>query len=155
MSQPERTRLSGWERDDAPGAWWRRGRDPIGRHTLIAAVLGVLAAALIGAFLDPFSLNTADDRANAEERSWQAAYDRVYDDAFAGGVPEGRADWIADQLVDRAAAANSEWADAFRAGWRDGWQSAIAAMRAAAEQAGLPSTYTEFRVLDRLPPRPP
>ena len=153
MSGRERTQLSGWDREEDARAWWQRGRDPIGRHTLLAAVLGVLAAALIGALLDPLSLSTADDLAAAEQRSWQAAYDRVYDAAFNDGIPEGRADWIAAQLTGDAA--DSVWADAFRTGWSEGWTEAIAAMRAAAADAGLPAGHTEFRVLDALPPTPP
>ena len=155
MSEPERTRLSGWEPGDTAAAWWQRGRDPIGRHTLTAAVLGVLVAALIGALLDPLSLDTADDLAAAEERTWQAAYDRVYDGAFEDGRPEGRTDWIAEQLTAGGEGADSAWADAFRAGWSEGWQEAITAMRAAAEAAGLPDGYTEFRVLEALPATPP
>ena len=153
MSGRERTQLSGWDREEDARAWWQRGRDPIGRHTLLAAVLGVLAAALIGALLDPLSLSTADDLAAAEQRSWQAAYDRVYDAAFNDGIPEGRADWIAAQLVGDAA--DSVWAESFRTGWSEGWTEAIAAMRAAAADAGLPAGHTEFRVLDALPPTPP
>lgn len=153
MSERERTQLSGWDREEDARVWWQRGRDPIGRHTLLAAVLGVLAAALIGALLDPLSLSTADDLAAAEQRSWQTAYDRVYDAAFNDGIPEGRADWIADQLIIEAA--NSVWAESFLAGWGEGWTEAISAMRAAAEDAGLPAGHTEFRVLDALPPTPP
>lgn len=153
MTGPERTQLSGWDREEDARPWWQRGRDPIGRHTLIAAVLGVLAAALIGALLDPLSLSTADDLAAAEQRSWQTAYDRVYDDAFNDGIPEGRADWIATQLVDDTS--DSPWAESFRAGWSEGWTDAIAALRAAAQDAGLPPGHTEYRVLDALPPTPP
>ena len=151
----EPRQLAGWGESGDRASWWRRPRDPIGLHTLAAAALAVLAAALIGALLDPLSLDTADDIAAAERQAWQAAYERVYDAAFDAAAPEGRIDELARALSARPDNSESAWAAALLDGWARGWREAIAAMRAAAEAAGLPAGYTEFRVLDQLPPLPP
>ena len=143
--------IRGWGRGSAGGGW-RGSRDPIGRHTVIAAVLGLAAAALIGATLDPFNFQTADDQRRAE----QAAYDIAFADALprgeADGIPHGRTEWIGNRLQARNAAAGP-WADAFRQGWTDGWNDALAALRQAALDADLPPGYTEFDVLANIPRR--
>lgn len=144
--------IRGWGRGSADTGGWRRSRDPIGRHTMIAAILGVIAAALIGATADPFNFQTADDRRRAE----QAAYDTAFNEARplgeTDGVPHGRTEWIGSRL-QADPAATGPWADAFRQGWAQGWNDALDAMHKAATQAGLPPGYTEFDVLDATPRR--
>ena len=138
--------IRGWGGGSRGGRGWRRSSDPIGLHTAVAAVLGVVIAALIGATLDPFNMQTSDDQRRAE----QAAYDEAFAEARpageAAGVPHGRTEWIGNR-IDADAALTGEWADAFRQGWNEGWNDALAALRSAAEQAGLPPDYTEFDVL--------
>ena len=66
--------LEGWGEGDRERVWWKRGYDPIGRHTMVAVILGVVMAALIGATLDPLNLRTTDDLKRAELAAYEAAY---------------------------------------------------------------------------------
>ena len=146
-------RLEGWGSEDRERSWWKRGYDPIGRHTMVAAVLGVLMAALIGATLDPLNLRTSDDLKRAEQAAYDEAYASVEARGYADGLPYGEVQHLGTRIVDEGAGAASPYAEQFRTGWTQGWNEALAALRSTAEDEGLPSDYTEFRVLDQLAPR--
>ena len=148
-----RTRLEGWGREDRERSWWRRGYDPIGRHTMVATVLGVLLAALIGATLDPFNLRTSDDLKRAEQAAYDTAYAAVEPEGYADGLPYGEVQHLGLRIVEEGAGAESPVGEQFRLGWRQGWNDAIDAMRESAIEVGLAEGYTEFRVLDRFTPR--
>ncbi len=149
----QRRRLEGWGSEDRERSWWRRGYDPIGRHTMVATVLGVLVAALIGATLDPFNLRTADDLERAEMRAYELAYAEVEADGYADGLPYGEVQHLGERIVVDGAGANSIYGEQFRIGWSQGWNDALDRLRQIAEAEGLPESYTEFRVLDSLPLR--
>ncbi|MDE2966932.1 MAG: hypothetical protein OXS30_05540 [Chloroflexota bacterium] len=149
----ERRRLEGWGTDDRERSWWRRGRDPIGRHTMVASVLGVLLAALIGATLDPFNLRTADDLRRAEQAAYELSYIEVETDGYMDGLPYGEVQHLGERIVIRGEGENAPYAEQFRAGWTQGWNDALDAMRDAASAAELPEDYTEFRVLESMPRR--
>ncbi len=151
MSQ--RQRLEGWGTEDRERSWWRRGRDPIGRHTMVAAVLGVLFAALVGATLDPLNLRTSDDLRRAELAAYEAAYAAVESEGYADGLPYGEVQHLGERIVTAGEGDDAAYAQRFRAGWTQGWNDALEAMRQAALEQGLPDGYTEYRVLDSLPPR--
>ena len=151
MSQ--RQRLEGWGTEDRERSWWRRGRDTIGRHTMVAAVLGVLFAALVGATLDPFNLRTSDDLRRAELATYEAAYAAVESEGYADGLPYGEVQHLGERIVTAGEGDDAAYAQRFRAGWTQGWNDALEAMRQAASAQGLPDGYTEYRVLDSLPPR--
>lgn len=151
MSQ--RQRLGGWGTEDRERSWWRRGRDPIGRHTMVAAVLGVLFAALVGATLDPFNLRTSDDLRRAELAAYEAAYAAVESQGYADGLPYGEVQHLGERIVTAGEGGDAAYAQRFRAGWTQGWNDALEAMRQAALAQGLPDGYTEYRVLDSLSPR--
>ena len=129
---------------------WRRNRDPIGRHTMIAAVLGVIAAALIGLAADPFNFRTSDDLRRAEELEYRIAYAAIADEAYADGQPYGRLERLGLEIVNRGEGIDTLYGAAYAEGWTEGWNESAAAMREAAEAAGLPAGYTEFEVLDGL-----
>ena len=148
-----RHRLEGWGTEDRERSWWRRGYDPIGRHTMVATVLGVLIAALIGATADPFNLRTADDLRRAEATAYEIAFSGVQEEGYAAGVPFGEVQQLGEQIVVRGEGEHSPYATQFRTGWTEGWNDALKAMREAAVREGLPEGYTEFRVLDSLPRR--
>ena len=152
MSERPR-RLEGWGTEDRQRSWWRRGYDPIGRHTMVATVLGVLIAALVGATADPFNLRTADDLRRAEVLAYDIAFADVQDEGYAAGVPYGEVQYLEEEIVDERAGEDSPYAEQFRRGWTEGWNAALAALRAAAVAEELPPEYTEFRVLDSLPVR--
>ena len=142
--------LEGWGSEDRERSWWRRGYDPIGRHTMVAAVLGVLLAALIGATLDPFNLRTADDLRRAEQAAYEIAYNAVEAEGYEDGLPYGEVQHLGEQIVVEGAGEGTPYANRFRTGWTQGWNDALDAMQDAAEAEGLPSNYTEFRVLDAI-----
>ena len=144
-----RTKLEFWGTDEVERVWWKRGRDPIGRHTMVAAVLGVLLAALIGAAFDPLNLRTADDLRRAELAAWELAYAAIEADGYADGVPYGEVEHLGAEIVASGAGGDSAYAQRFRVGWQAGWNDALDALRAAAEEQGLPAGYTEFRVLEQ------
>ena len=149
MSQ-RRTSLSTWGTDDLEGSWWRRGRDPIGRHTMVAAVLGVLMAALIGAIFDPFNLRTADDLRRSEVAAYDAAFAAIEAEGYADGLPFGEVEHIGQQIVGTGEGAETPFGLQFEIGWSEGWNEALDAMRKAAIEVGLPEDYTEFQVLDEI-----
>lgn len=149
----QRGRLQGWNTEDGERSWWRRGYDPIGRHTMVATVLGVLIAALIGATVDPFNLRTEDDLRRAEAAAYEIAFADVEDEGYAAGVPFGELQYLGSHIVDQGAGADTAYGQRFRAGWIEGWNDALQALREAAVAEGLPEEYTEFRVLDSLPAR--
>ncbi len=143
-------RLEGWGSSDREQPWWRRGYDPIGRHTMVAAVLGVLMAALIGATLDPFNLRTADDLRRAETAAYEVAYAAVEAEGNADGLPFGEVQHLGERIVIDGEGAETLYGQQFSSGWKRGWNDALDALRNSAEAEGLPANYTEFRVLDQM-----
>ena len=152
MSERPR-RLEGWGSEDRERSWWKRGYDPIGRHTMVAAVLGVLMAALIGATLDPLNLRTSDDLKRAEQAAYDDAYASVEARGYADGLPFGETQHLGRRIVSDGEGAETAYGQQFRIGWMQGWNDALAALRAAAVDEGLPEGYTEFRVLDSMSSR--
>lgn len=149
MSQ-RRTSLNTWGTEDRDDSWWRRGRDPIGRHTMVATVMGVLMAALIGATLDPFNLRTADDLRRAEEAAYDVAFAAIEAEGYADGLPFGEVEHIGEQIVQRGEGDETLFGLQFELGWTAGWNEALEAMREAAIAQGLPENYTEFQVLEEI-----
>ena len=146
----QRSRLEGWGSEDRERSWWRRGYDPIGRHTMVATVLGVLVAALIGATLDPFNLRTADDLERAEMRAYELAYAEVEADGYADGLPYGEVQHLGERIVIEGEGAGTSYGQQFSIGWTQGWNESLDTMREVAEAEGLPESYTEFRVLSEM-----
>ena len=142
--------LEGWGEGDRERVWWKRGYDPIGRHTMVAVVLGIVMAALIGATLDPLNLRTTDDLKRAELAAYEAAYAAIEADGYADGVPYGEVQYLGEEIVDHGAGDESGYGQQFGVGWKQGWNDALDAMEESAEAVGLPSNYTEFRVLDKV-----
>jgi len=120
---------------------------------MVATVLGVLIAALIGATADPFNLRTADDLRRAEATAYEIAFSDIQEEGYAAGVPFGEVQHLGSQIVEQGAGASSGYGQQFRVGWTEGWNDALTVMREAAVAEGLPEGYTEFRVLDSLPRR--
>ena len=145
-----RTSLQTWGTDEQEQSWWRRGRDPIGRHTMVATVLGVLLAALIGATLDPFNMRTSDDVRRAEDAAYAEAFAAVETQGYRDGLPYGEVERLGERIVGEGEGADTPFGIQFSVGWIQGWNDALDAMREAAVEAGLPENYTEFRVLQAM-----
>ena len=149
----QRTTLSGWGEGEIEHVWWKRGRDPIGRHTMVAAIAGVLLAALVGAIFDPLNMQTQDDIRRAERAAHAEAYDETEPLGYTDGVPYGEVEHLGQRIVDEGQGAETSYGASFSEGWREGWNDAIVAMESVATEVGLEEGYTEFRVLDQLPRR--
>ncbi len=145
-----RTTLSTWGTEDREGSWWRRGRDPLGRHTMVAAVLGVLMAALIGATLDPFNLRTADDARRAEQAAYEAAFAAIESEGYEDGLPYGEVEHLGQRVVTEGMGADTSYGQQFSIGWTQGWNDALDTMSETAIGQGLPRDYTEFRILEAM-----
>ena len=142
--------LEGWGEGDRERVWWKRGYDPIGRHTMVAVILGVVMAALIGATLDPLNLRTTDDLKRAELAAYEAAYAAIEAEGYADGVPYGEVQYLGREIVANGEGIGSDYGQEFGKGWIAGWNEALDAMLESAEAVGLPAGYTEFRVLDQV-----
>ena len=142
--------LEGWGEGQRERVWWKRGYDPIGRHTMVAVVLGIVMAALIGATLDPLNLRTADDLKRAELAAYEVAYAAIEADGYAEGIPYGEVQYLGREIVDDGAGNDSGYGQQFEVGWKQGWNDALDAMQESAEAQGLPTDYTEFRVLEQI-----
>jgi len=117
---------------------------------MVATVLGVLLAALIGATLDPFNLRTSDDLRRAEEAAYAEAYVAVENQGHADGLPYGEVERLGERIVLAGEGVDTPYGEQFQIGWREGWNDALEAMRRAAIDVGLPEDYTEFRVLEAM-----
>ena len=146
----QRHRLTGWGEGDTESVWWKRGRDPIGRHTMVAVIMGVVVAAIVGALFDPLNMQTADDIRRAEEAAHAEAYVAAEPLGYRDGVPYGEVEYLGAQIVGSDDGAESPYGASFSDGWREGWNDALDAMRASAMETGLPEGYTEYRVLDEM-----
>lgn len=150
MSAPPSSGVRGWGRHGRHFSDWRRERSWLGRHTLLAALAGlalpIIVAALTGVFeaTPPEAVRApaeGDIYAQAPE-VWDAAYEEVFPLEYAAVLTE--------LVVERGQDGASEWARGVRDGWAEGWNQAVAAMRRAAEDAALPESYAEWRVLNDM-----
>lgn len=151
--QQRRRVLEGWGSADEEQDWWRRGRDPIGRHTMFAALFAVLFAALIGALLDPLNLRTEDDLDREEAAAYEIRYQETEPSGYEAGRPFGDVQQMGAEIVGKGEGADTPYGQQFAAGWVDGWNEALAALEASAVEVGLPGDYTEFRVLGAMAER--
>ena len=117
---------------------------------MVAVVLGVLLAAVIGATLDPFNMQTDDDLLRAERAAYDIAYAEVQAAGHADGLPYGEVEHLAERIVQDGEGADTPYGVQFSDGWITGWNDALEALRVAAEAEGLPDNYTEFRILDEM-----
>lgn len=149
---------------------WMPRRDWIGRHIVVAAIVGGIAAALLSwvlfAFIKPWdsdallsAARNADEAAEeARNAGFQQGYDEVFDDALAAAVEAARVSALIDLVIHSGAGGDAAWAMGVRHGWADGWNDALDAMRQTSVDAGVPPDATEFRTLAeasrRSPPLP-
>ena len=152
MSERRRRALEGWGEADPHRGTWRRNRDWVGRHTILAVLLGGAVAALVGValleFVDPLSATPQGNAAAIEQEAMQAAYAAVWDTALAEAIAEARTTALADLVVSGEQGGETEWALGFREGWASGWNEALQAMRQASLDADLPERAPEFYILD-------
>ena len=157
MSQQRPRPLRGWGEVDADRVGWRRNRDWIGRHTIIAVILGGAFAALIGIlatnFIAPLSTSPQGRIAEIEREARGAAFAEAWEGALAAAVIDARIVALADLLAEDAQGADAPWAIGFRDGWADGWNGALEAMRDASLDSGARPGSPEVKMLDDVPRR--
>jgi len=82
--------VSGWGRTGQDYDDWRRERSWLGRHTLLAALLGVAVPVLLGALAGVYENvpNTLETPANL-----RALAPDAWDAAYTAALPAARVDW--------------------------------------------------------------
>lgn len=157
MSERRARALEGWGQSDPHRGTWRRNRDWVGRHTIVAVILGGALAALIGyaliTFVDELSATPQGDIEAIENEAMQRSYAAAWEDALAVAMAEARTETIAELIAVDDRGGDAEWAVGFRDGWAAGWNDALDAMRQASEQAGLRANAPEFYILENTPRR--
>ena len=157
MSAQRPRPLRGWGEVDADRVGWRRNRDWIGRHTIIAVILGGAFAALIGIlatnFIAPLSTSPQGRIAEIEREARGAAFAEAWEGALAAAVIDARIVALADLLAEDAQGADAPWATGFRDGWAHGWNEALDAMRDASLDSGARPGSPEVKMLDDVPRR--
>ncbi len=117
--------------------------------TVIAIILGWLVIAVIGETVVSQERQIDEIRYEALESTFNAAIEDAVRDAREEFITLEIARILSDQQV----AAESDWANGFRAGWSDGWNDALDAMRAASIDAGATEDSLELQTLNAAPER--
>ncbi len=157
MSEQRGRPLRGWGEVEADRVGWRRNRDWIGRHTIIAVILGGAFAALIGILattcIAPLSTSPQGRIAEIEREARGAAFEAAWEGALTAAVFDARIVALADLVVNDAQVGDAPWAVGFRNGWADGWNDALEAMRDASLDSGARDGSPEVKMLDDIPRR--
>ncbi len=109
-----------------------------------AIFVGWLVIAVIEDTLGPQERQIAKIRYEALESTYYATIEDAHRDAREAFTTLEIARILSDQQVG----AESDWANGFRAGWSDGWNDALNAMRAASIDAGATEDSLELQTLN-------
>ena len=138
------------ERTSATGAWLPPGQRIRPALTwflvgaVIAALVGWLGLLLAGEIVE----SEAERIAKIKNDSALAAYSLAIAEAEAEAIEDQVTLEIARLLMESDSAPGSNWANAFRSGWADGWNDALDAMGAASLEAGAAADSPELAALD-------
>ena len=152
MSEQRPRPLRGWGATDPERIGWRRNRDWIGRHTILAAIAGGVLAAAIGyailSWVPALSATPRGDVRTVEQAAMRESYAASFEDALVQAVAQARIVELADRAVYADEGGDAAWAAGFRRGWADGWNDAIDAMRQASLEAGADPDSAEVGMLN-------
>ena len=139
--------------DTSGGVWWKRNRDPIGLHSVLAFTLAVVLVAVVGVTLDPLGVTTVYDLPEEERKAFDVAYVSARETGLATGMEQGRNQALVE-LALAETANGSPWVEGVRAGWSDGWNQALSALTDASE-ASAPDEELEreLELLEGIPRR--
>ncbi|MYB22971.1 MAG: hypothetical protein F4066_01035 [Chloroflexi bacterium] len=134
--QPRRTRRHGLSNyrssDPAAGAWWQRGADFTGMHSILAFVVAIALVAVVGVAFDPLGVTTEFDLPDKEMAAFNAAYEAAYEEGQRRGVELGRQRHLILLGLEHKDG-DAAWVRGIREGWTDGWNAALDAMLRATE----------------------
>lgn len=154
MSEQRPRVLQGWGEVDPARSGWRRNRDWIGQHTILAALAGGGIAALIGyaviSFVPSLSATPQGDIAEVQQAAMEEAIAEAMPAAYAAAFEQVRIEELIELVVHQRQGGESDWAVGFREGWAAGWNKAVDAMRQISLEMDLPPTAPEFQILDRV-----
>ncbi|MYD15815.1 MAG: hypothetical protein F4W99_01540 [Chloroflexi bacterium] len=134
--QPRRPRQHGLSnyrsRDPAAGAWWQRGADFTGMHSILAFVAAIALVAVVGVVFDPLNVTTEFDLPDVELAAFGAGYEVAYEEGQRRGVEQGRQRHLVLLGLEHEDG-DAAWVRGVRSGWTDGWNEALDAMLQATE----------------------
>lgn len=110
--------------DPAAGAWWQRGADFTGIHSIVAFSVAIALVAIVGVAFDPLSITTEFDLPEVQQAAYDEVYDVAYEDGRQQGIERTRRAMLAQlglEHLDR----DAPWVRGVREGWMTGWNSAL------------------------------
>jgi len=146
-------RLSGWSAPEPVRSGWRRKREWLGWHTAAAVLLGIALPLIIAALAGAFDDLVRPVESSAEPESLREAYPQDWERGYAFAYEQTRGGIFAERVIVEQPHLRTDWTIGFRAGWAEGWNEALAAMRRTTLDADLPPTSLEHKVLERMAQR--
>ncbi len=110
--------------DPAAGAWWQRGADFTGMHSILAFAVAIALVAVVGVVFDPLNVTTEFDLPEVELAAFDEEYDVAYEEGKQRGIEEGRSRTLVLLGLEHADR-DAPWVRGLREGWMTGWNSAL------------------------------
>lgn len=110
--------------DPAAGAWWQRGADFTGMHSILAFSVAIALVAIVGAAFDPLSITTEFDLPEVQQAAFDEAYEIAYQEGRERGVEQGRRETLVLLGLERSEGL-APWVRGVHEGWMTGWNSAL------------------------------
>lgn len=152
--RPGQGPLANYRSEDTSGrVWWKRNADPVGWHSIVAFALAIALVAVVGVTLDPLGVTTEFDLPEREQAAFDESYATARLAALETWTDRGRREALVAEAIG-AAATRSPWVRGVRAGWSDGWNGALDALKEASEaHAPREELDRELGLLDGIPRR--
>ena len=110
--------------DPAAGAWWQRGADFTGMHSIVAFAVAIALVAVVGVAFDPLNVTTEFDLPEVELAAFDTAYEVAYEEGRRRGLEQGRQRNLLRLALEHDDG-DAAWVRGVRAGWADGWNEAL------------------------------
>ncbi len=152
--RPGQGPLSNYRSEDTSGrVWWKRNADPVGWHSILAFALAIGLVAVVGVTLDPLGVTTEFDLPEKQQAAFDESYAAARQTALETWTERGRREALIAEAVG-AAATRSPWVRGARAGWSEGWNDALDALKEASEaHAPREELDRELSLLEGIPRR--
>jgi hypothetical protein len=122
-------------------------------HSIFAFVLAIALVAVIGVTLDPLGVTTEFDLPDRELAAFDESYAAARQTALQTWTEQGRREALTAEALSATANA-SPWVQGVRAGWSEGWNDALDALKQASEaHAPRDERDRELGLLDGIPRR--
>lgn len=152
--RPGQGPLSNYRSEDTSGrVWWKRNADPVGWHSIVAFALAIAFVAVVGVTLDPLGVTTEFDLPEREQVAFDQSYAAARQTAQETWTERGRREALIAEALS-SAADRSPWVQGARAGWSEGWNGALDALKEASEaHAPREELDRELSLLEGIPRR--